>query len=373
MDFNHTEERTMLRDTLQRFLSDTYDHEKRRALIASDQPYDAAAFEALAELGILGALFGEAQGGFGGAGFDLAVVFEELGRAGVVEPVLPAVLTGGILADAGQNDLVEQIMSGASIVALAQGEAGARYDLSHVETTAQVAGDEIVLNGTKTHVLFGAEASHLVVSARESGAATDEAGISLFLVPVTAAGVAVTAHPNLDGTSGATVVLNNVKLDSSARLGDGGEGYGALELAVARGLTALAAEALGAMEAARDLTIDYLKERKQFGIAIGKFQALQHRMADMLIEIEQVRSAVVLAAGHLDGDRAVREQYASAAKNLVGRVAALVAEECIQLHGGIGMTDEYALSHYARRLTMVDHQFGDEDHHLMRFVQFRAA
>lgn len=373
MDFNHTEERAMLRDTLQRFLNDTYDHEKRRAVIASDQAYDTEAFGALAELGILGALFTEEQGGFGGQGFDLAVVFEELGRGGVIEPLLPAVLTGGILADAGQSDLVEEVIAGAAIVALAQGEAASRYDLAHVETTAAAEGDSVVLNGTKTHVLFGAEAQHLVVSARESGDITDEAGISLFLVPAEAAGVVVTGHPNLDGTSGATVTLNNVKLDASARLGGAGEGYALLEAAVARGLTALTAEALGAMEAARDLTIEYLKERKQFGIPIGKFQALQHRMADMLIEIEQVRSAVVLAAGNLEGDRAARESFVSAAKNLVGRVAALVAEECIQLHGGIGMTEEYALSHFARRLTMVDHQFGDVDHHLMRFVALKAA
>lgn len=373
MDFNHTEERTMLRDTMQRFLGETYDHEKRRALIASDQAYDADAYGALAELGILGALFDEAQGGFGGAGFDLAVVFEELGRAGVLEPMLPAVLTGGILADAGQSDLVDQVIAGRAIVALAQGEAGSRYDLSHVETTVVATGDQIVLNGTKTHVLFGAQAGHLVVSARESGDVTDEAGISLFLVPVDAAGVTVSGHANLDGSSGATVTLINVTLDSSARLGWAGDGFGALEQAVARGLTALCAEALGAMEAGRDLTVEYLKERKQFGIAIGKFQALQHRMADMLIEVEQARSAVVLAAGHLDGPRAQRECYVSAAKNLIGRVAALVSEECIQLHGGIGMTDEYALSHYTRRLTMVDHQFGDVDHHLMRFIQFRAA
>ncbi|GAA6159979.1 acyl-CoA dehydrogenase family protein [Ruegeria sp. HU-ET01832] len=372
MDFNHTEERVMLRDTLQRFLGDSYTHDHRRAVIASGRAYDETVFSALAEQGVLGALFTEEQGGFGGRGFDLSVVFEELGRAGVIEPLLPALLSGSILAGMGRDELVAEIITGEQIIALAHGETDARYDLNHVSTTAQAQGDERVLTGTKTNVLFGAQAGHLIVSARESGDVRDEAGISLFLVPIDAEGLTVVDHPNLDGTSGATVTLQQVRLDPAARLGQAGAGFEVIEAAVARALTALSAEALGAMEAVRDLTVAYLKERKQFGVPIGKFQALQLRMADMLIEIEQVRSGVILAAGHLGGPRHERERHVSASNNLVGRVAALVAEECIQMHGGIGMTDEYALSHYARRLTMIDHQFGDVDHHLMRFTAFGA-
>lgn len=369
MDFNLTEERSMLRDTLSRFLADKYDHEARRKLIASGKAYDAEIFAGLAELGVLGALISEEQGGFGGAGFDLSVVFEELGRAGVIEPVLPAVLTGGLLADAGHDDLVGEIIAGAQIVALAQGEAAARYDLNHVETAVA----DGVLSGVKTHVLNGAQAQSFVVSVRESGAVDDQDGISLFLVPVGASGVTVVEHINTDGTSAATVRFEGVAVDDTMRIGAAGAGFAALEAAVARALCAICAEALGAMEAAKALTIDYLKERKQFGIPIGKFQALQHRMADMLIEVEQARSAVINLAGTLEQPRDIRESHVSAAKNLIGRVGALVAEECIQMHGGIGMTDEYALSHFARRLTMIDHLFGDVDHHLARFIALKAA
>lgn len=373
MDFNHTEERVMLRDTLQRFLADNYDHEKRRAVIASASPFDPEIFNGFAELGVLGALFHEDHGGFAGQGFDLALIFEEIGRSGVIEPVLPAVLAGDVLAQAGQRDLVDHIISGEVIVGFAHGEPAARYDLNHVETTASAQQGQLVLNGTKTHVLFGAQSQFLVVSAREHGDLRDTSGISLFLVPIDADGVVVSEHPNLDGTMGATVTFTDVALPDTARLGAAGEGFAVIETAVARALTALCAEALGAMEAARDLTVAYLKDRKQFGVPIGKFQALQHRMADMLIEIEQVRSAVILAAGHLEGPRGARERHVSAAKNLVGRTASLVVEECIQMHGGIGMTEEYALSHLARRLTIIDHLFGDVDHHLMRFIALKAA
>lgn len=372
MDFNLTEERAMLRDTLQRFLADKYSHENRRALIAAGSAHDAEVYAGLAELGVLGALFSEEQGGFGGQGFDLMVVFEELGRAGVIAPVLPAVLAGGLIAELG-GGLADEIMAGTHIAALAHGEAAARYDLNHVETSAVTDGDAIVLLGIKTHVLHGAEAQSLVVSARETGDAADTAGISLFLVPVNTPGVTVSGHRNIDGIPAATVTLDGVQLTATARLGTAGEGFAALEAAVARGLTAICAEALGAMEAAKDLTVSYLKERKQFGSPIGKFQALQHRMADMLIEIEQARSAVINLAGNLQQPRALREIHVSAAKNLIGRTGALVAEECIQMHGGIGMTDEYALSHFARRLTMIDHLFGDTDYHLERFIALKAG
>ncbi|SHJ30558.1 Acyl-CoA dehydrogenase [Shimia gijangensis] len=362
MDFNLTEERRMLQDSLGRFLSDKYDHESRRKVIAAGKPYDAGLFAGLAELGVLGALFAEDQGGFGGLGFDLSVVFEELGRAGVIEPVLPAVLTGSLVAE--NADLVENIIAGEAVVTLAHSEAAARYDLNYVTTTSSNG----VLNGAKVHVLNGAQASYLVVSAREGGDDWDKDGIALFLVRTDATGVTITDHVNNDGTSGATVVLDNVTPD--ARLTGG---FAALELAVARGTLALSAEALGAMESAKALTLDYLKERKQFGIPIGKFQALQHRMADVLIEVEQARSAVINLAGHMEADRDTRERHVSATKNLMGRVGAQVVEEAVQMHGGIGMTDEYALSHFARRITMIDHWLGDVDHHLARFIDLSAG
>lgn len=370
MDFTPTEDRAMLKDMLRRVLSESFDHEKRRTLLASGAPFDAALWAQLAELGILGALFPEDQGGFGGAGFDIALVFEELGRAGVIEPLLSSgILGGGLVAQLGNADqqaLVAEVIAGETRLAFAHAEPGTRYDLADVSMTL---GADMTLSGTKTHVLGGAEAQMLVVSVRESGTAGDTDGLSLILVPTDAPGVTVTRHVTVDGFSAATVTFDSVAVQDSARLGTAGTAYDAIEEVIARATLAVSAEALGAMESAKEMTITYLKERQQFGRAIGKFQALQHRMADVLIEVEQARSAVVNLAGHLDAPRALRERHVSATKNLIGRVGALVAEEAVQLHGGIGMTDEYALSHFVRRIVMIDHLFGDVDHHLERFIQ----
>ncbi len=370
MDFTPTEDRAMLKDMLRRVLTENTDHEKRRALLASGAPFDAALWAQLAELGILGALFPEDQGGFGGAGFDIALVFEELGRAGGIEPVLSsAILGGGLVAQLGRADqqaLVAEVIAGETRLAFAHAEPGTRYDLADVSLAL---GPDMTLSGTKTHVLGGAEAQMLVVSVRESGAAGDTDGLSLILVPTDAPGLTVTRHVTVDGFSAATVTFDSVAVDEEARLGTAGTAYDVIEEVFARATLAVSAEALGAMESAKEMTITYLKERQQFGRAIGKFQALQHRMADVLIEVEQARSAVVNLAGHLDAPRALRERHVSATKNLIGRVGALVAEEAVQLHGGIGMTDEYALSHFVRRIVMIDHLFGDVDHHLERFIQ----
>ena len=376
MDFNLTDEQGMLRDTLKRFLADKYSHENRQKLISSGMAYSPELFASLAELGVLGAMFTEEQGGYGGSGFDLSLVFEELGFAGTIEPVLPAVLAGGLLAELGSQDqlaYIDEIIAGSQIAALAHVEAGARYELSHVGTTATVDGNALVLNGTKTHVLSGAQSQLLLVSAREAGGISDTGGISLFLVRVALQGVKCVNQVNIDGTSSATIYLENVRLKKSDRLGAPGEAFAPLERAVARGMTAICAEALGAMEAAKALTLEYLKDRKQFGVSIGKFQALQHRMADMLIEIEQSRSAVINLSGNLHQPHEWRERHVSSTKNLIGRVGAMVSEECIQMHGGIGMTDEYALSHFTRRLIMIDHLFGDADYHLERFISLTAA
>ena len=377
MDFSLKEEHVLLRNMLQKFLLENYSHEKRREVLAADTAYDRDIFAELAELGILGALFAEANGGLGGTGFDLSIVFEELGRAGVIEPILGnAVLAGGLVAERGSEldkALLADLILGKKILAFAHAENESRYDLAHVSASAQLDGNAVILNGTKVHVINGAEAGTFVVSARETGGRYEREGISLFLVSTDAEGVRATGVRNIDGTAAATVVFDDVRLDATARLGGIGTAYTSIETAVARATLAVCAEAVGAMEAAKTLTINYLKERQQFGTPIGKFQALQHRMADMLIEVEQARSAVINLAGHIDAPRNERERFVSAAKNLIGRAGALVAEECVQLHGGIGMTEEYALSHYAKRLIMIDHQFGDVDHHLERFISLSAA
>lgn len=377
MNFDLTEERQMLQDTLRRYLTDRYTTTQRNAIIESDEGVSAEIWAELAELGVIGALFTEDQGGFGGAGFDITTVFEELGRAGVVEPFLDtAVLGGGVIATLGSDDqkeLLENVIAGAEHLALAHGEPTSRYDLSRVETTAKAEGDSVVLNGRKAVVVNAEAAGNLIVSARETGGVMDEDGISLFLVPADAAGISMRGYPMLAGGRAAEVTLDGVTVPASARLGAAGQAYGALKDVVARANVALSAEALGAMEAATELTRDYLTTRKQFGRPIGTFQALAHRYSDLLIELEQARSAVINAAGYLDADTATRDKHIASTRNLIGRAGRLVAEESIQMHGGIAMTQEYELAHIAKRIVMTDHRFGDADYHMERFIELSAA
>ncbi|MDP3668674.1 MAG: acyl-CoA dehydrogenase [Telluria sp.] len=372
MNFEHTEERRMLADSLNRFIAEQYDFETRDRIVKSAPGFSREIWRQFAELGVIGALFREADGGFGGAGFDIAVVFEALGRGLVVEPLLgSAILAGDAIAAAGneaQRALLANIVDGTTIASFAHDEPGTHYELARVHTRAERSGGQWVLNGAKAVVQLGEHADLFVVSARTAGAAGDEAGISLFLLPAGTPGLSVRGCPVIDGGRVAELTLNDVRLDAGALLGAENQGYLTLERAVGRGVLALCAEALGAMEVVKTATLEYLRTRKQFGILIGSFQALQHRMADLLLEIEQARSAVINAAAALDTERLPRERALAAAKVSIGRIGALVAEESIQLHGGIGMTWELPLAHYAKRLVMIDHQLGDEDHHLQRFI-----
>ena len=389
MNFEHTEERRMLADSLNRFIDEQYSFDTRNRIAASADGMSADIWRRFAELGVIGALFRDEDGGFGGFGFDIAVVFEALGRGLVIEPLLgSAILAGEAIAIAGnsaQKALLADIVDGSTIASFAHDEPGSHYELARVQTTAEHRIDSTgsagntarwVLNGAKSAVLQGESATLFVVSARTAGAVDDEAGISLFLVPKDTPGLIVRGTPTMDGGRVAELVFNDVVLDAGAVLGPEGQAYLALERAIGRGVLALCAEALGAMEAAKLATLDYLRTRKQFGIAIGSFQALQHRMVDLLLEIEQARSAVINAAAAIDGERSgerggeriARERALSAAKMSIGRIGTLVAEECIQLHGGIGMSWELPLAHYAKRLVMIDHQLGDQDHHLQRYI-----
>ncbi|SIT38657.1 Acyl-CoA dehydrogenase domain protein [Paraburkholderia ribeironis] len=376
MNFQHTEDRRMLADSLNRFISEQYGFETRDRIASSAQGFSTELWGRFAELGVTGALFDEANGGYGGGGFDIAVVFESLGRGLVVEPFLDTLIVGRAIARSGndaQKAALGELIDGSRIVALAHGEPDSHYELARVTTRAQKSGDAWQLNGAKAVVQQGEHASWLLVSARTSGADDADAGITLFLVPRNAAGVSVRGYRKIDGGRAAEVTFDHVTLGDDAVLGIADEGFATLEYAVSCGVLALCAEALGAMDVAKDYTLDYLRTRKQFGVPIGSFQALQHRMADLLLEIEQARSAVINAAAALDGaGRKVRERAVSAAKYSIGRIGTRVAEECIQLHGGIGMTWELPLAHYAKRLVMIDHQLGDEDHHLERFVALGA-
>lgn len=374
MNFDLTEERQMLQDTLRRFLRDRYTTEARNRILASESGMSAEVWAGLADLGVLGAIFTEDQGGFAGAAFDIAVVFEELGRAGVVEPVFDTgVLGGRLLAAAGEDALTAEVIGGAAHLALAHGEPGARYDLTHVATTLRTQGDALVLQGRKAVVVNAEAAGHLIVSARESGAADDPSGISLVLVPAGAPGLSLRGYPLLAGGRAAEVTLDGVRLPATARLGAPGDGWALLDEVFALAHVALAAETLGAMETAVALTREYLGTRHQFGRPIGSFQALQHRMADLLIEMEQARSAVILAAGHLADVGRSRDLHVAAARHLIARVGRLVAEESIQMHGGIAMTQDYELAHIAKRIVMAEHRLGDADHHLERFIALSAA
>ncbi|WP_137894748.1 acyl-CoA dehydrogenase [Ramlibacter sp. 2FC] len=371
MNFEHTEDRRMLADSLDRFVAEQYGFESRNRIAYGEQGHSTELWQQFAELGAIGALFPESEGGFGGAGFDIAVVFESLGRGLVAEPFLGALMVGRAIAAAGsaaQKERLAGLMAGSQIAALAHDEPGNHYELSRVATRAERQGEGWVLSGAKAVALFGDEAQLLLVSARTAGALEDEAGLSLFLVPGDAAGLTRRGYGRIDGGRAAELVLDQVQLGADALLGAEGQGLATLELAIAHGLLALSAEALGAMEVAKQHTLEYLRTRKQFGVPIGSFQALQHRMADLLLEVEQARSAVINAAAAIDADRLTRERAVSAAKFSIGRIAALVAEESIQMHGGIGMTWELPLAHYAKRLVMIDHQLGDEDHHLARYM-----
>ncbi len=376
MNFQHTDDRRMLADSLNRFVAEQYVFETRDRVAKSAEGYSPELWRQFADLGVIGALFGEDDGGFAGGGFDIAVVFEALGRGLVVEPFLGTVLAGSAIAQAGsaaQQALLAEIIGGTRIAAFAHAEPEAQHALTQVNTRVQRVGAQWQLDGAKAVVQHAELADVFVVSARSSGAVDDEAGVSLFIVPAGTPGLTLRGYPTIDGGRAAELTLAGVTLGADALLGAEGAGAATIEHSVGKGVLALCAEAVGAMDVAKDATLEYLRTRKQFGVPIGSFQALQHRMADLLVEIEQARSAVINAAAALDADRVTRERALSAAKFTIGRTGTRVAEECIQLHGGIGMTWELPLPHYAKRLVMIDHQLGDEDHHLARFIALGRA
>jgi len=367
MNFTFTEEQTQLRDSLRRFLTKEYAFDRRREIIASPTGTSAQVWGQFADLGILALPFAEQDGGLGGSPTDTMLVMEELGRALVVEPYLSTVvLAGGIIARAGSPAQREAILPGIAAgelrLAFAHGEAQARFALDDVATTARRDGDDWVLDGAKAMVRDGEGADHLLVSARS------EAGISLFLVPGDAPGLDRQGHHTHDGGRVAEVTLRGVRLPSDALVGAEGGGLTLVEQATDHGIAALCAEAVGAMEVLIALTLEYVKTRKQFGVAIGSFQVLQHRLADMVLELELARSMTYLATAKLDQpDGPERRKAISGAKFLVGRAARTVGQEAVQLHGGMGVTDELATGHYFKRLTLINASFGDRDHHLERF------
>jgi alkylation response protein AidB-like acyl-CoA dehydrogenase len=375
VDFSNTEEQQMLQESVQKFVHKSYDFDTRNQIIASEKGYSEENWQLFAELGWLTVPFKEDDGGFGGSAVDLAVMMEEFGKAMLVEPfVASAVLSGGLISEQGSEEqkaeLLPKIMEGGLQLACAYAEPGSRFNLSNVKTTASVDGDTVVLNGSKTAVLNGSNAEVLLVVARESGSATDAAGISVFMVDAASAGVSIQSFANVDGKKSAEIQLKDVSVPISARLGTAGNALQALQDSVDRATLAVSAEAVGAMEALLHKTVEYSKTRKQFGTAIGTFQALQHRMADMFIECQLARSIVIMAAMKLDGGEAALEKTkaVSAAKSRIGKAIQKVGQEAIQIHGGIGMTEELDVGHLFKLVTAAEIMFGNTDYHTERFA-----
>ena len=375
MDFDFTEEQRLLDETVRRLVKDEYDIAKRKSYMAAPDGFSRALWARYAELGLLGLPFAESEGGFGGSAVETMIVMESFGRGLVVEPYLASVVLGGGLVTlagsaAQKQAILPQVASGKRLLAFAHGERQSRYALADVETTARKDGSGWVLSGRKGVVLNGDSADQLIVSARSAGGSRERSGIGLFLVDAKAKGVSRRGYPTVDGMRAAEVTLETVRVGADAVLGSPENAYPVIEHAVDRALAALSAEAVGIMETLNAMTLDYLKTRKQFGVPIGSFQALQHRMADMVVEHEQAKSMAVLAALSADlADTAERRRVISAAKVQIGRSGRFVGQQSIQLHGGIGMTDEYLAGHYFKRLTMIDQSFGDADHHLDRFAE----
>ncbi|WP_151635026.1 acyl-CoA dehydrogenase family protein [Noviherbaspirillum aerium] len=370
MDFNYTPEQQQFKDALRRFIDKDYTFEHRKKIIHSEQGISDQAWGTLVELGMTALPVPEEQGGFNGSAVDMLVVMQELGRGIVVEPYFATVLGAQFLKLAGgQEALLEQVASGELKLAAALGEKQARHDLFDIATTAKADGDGYVINGTKTVVIHGGQAGMLIVSARSGGAQRDTDGISLFVVPADASGVTRRDYRTIDGLRAADIRFDNVRVPASALLGSAGAGWDILDAAADYGATLLCAEAVGAMDALNGATLEYLKTRQQFGVPIGKFQALQHRMAEMFMQAEQARSMATLAAVKVSSaDVEERRRTVSAAKARVGQALKYVGQQAIQLHGGMGVTDEMPAAHHFKRLTMIDLTLGDTDHHLARFA-----
>jgi len=373
MDFDLSDEQSLLKDTARRWASDTYSSiEQLAAARAEPLGFAEAKWAELAELGLLGLPFAEADGGFGGGPVETLVVMEALGRALAPEPYLACVILGGGAvrlagSEAQRAALLPGLIDGSARLAFAHSEVQARYDLEDVATTARAVDGGFRLDGRKSVVLNADAASTLVVSARTSGHRRDAAGISLFLVPVDAPGVTVSAYPTQDGGRAAEVILTDVAVPADAVLGTVGEGFAVVERVVESAIAALCAEAVGLMEALLDLTVEYLKTRKQFGVAIGTFQALQHKAVDMFVALEQARSMALYAAMMVEAEDAAERRVAlSAAKVQINRSARLVGQTAVQLHGGIGMTMEYIGAHHFRRLAIIELMFGDTAFHQRR-------
>ena len=372
MNFDFSEEQTLLRDSVARFVQDQYDFDTRRAIAATPEGMSRRNWQTFAELGWLGVPFAEEHGGFGGGLVDLMVMMEELGKGLVLEPYFATVvLYGALLRAAGsaaqQARYVPGIIDGSALGAFAYLERQSRYELSDVATRATPTADGFVLKGEKVAVANGANADTLIVSARTSGGAFDTQGISLFVAPADAPGLERLSYRMMDGQLVANVVLHDVRVGRDALLGELDGGYAVIERVVREALIALGAEALGLMGQLNAKTLEYSKTREQFGVAIGSFQALQHRMVDTFMAYEQAKSMLYRAVCALESEDPDARRTIHAMKVMIDKCARHIFEEAIQIHGGMGLTEELDIGHYARRLMMINATRGDGDYHQARF------
>ena len=376
MNFDYTEEQTMLRDSIAKWAAGQYDFEKRRAALASEDGWKKN-WATFAELGLLAAPLPEEAGGLGGGAIDIAVVMEEFGKALVVEPYVPTVVIGaGALGAAGSAAQKEEhlgaIAGGERIIAFAQAEPKSRWALNDVSVSAKKDGAGYVLNGQKAVVIGAPQADYLLVTARTAGGQRDAKGISLFLAPKNAKGVTTRDYPTMDGTRAAEVYFENVSLGADALVGAADGALPLVERLVDEANAAFNHEAVGCMRMMTSSTQDYAKTRKQFGRAIADFQVLQHRMVDMVMHTEESVSMALLATLKLDASDDARAKAVSAAKVSIGRAGRFVGQNAVQIHGGMGVTDEMRVGHYFKRVPMLDSTFGNVDYHLKRFTALSA-
>jgi len=372
MNFNLSEEQNMLKDSVSRFVQNQYDFDTRRKIVASDEGFSRENWQTFAELGWLSIPFTEAQGGFGGSVLDTMVVMEEMGKGLVAEPFIATVLLfGGLLSkssnSASHNATIQQIIDGEVQGAFAYLERQSRFEMTDIKTTATKNNNGYTLNGEKTVVFNGTSADKIIVSARTSGDQFDQQGISLFIVDANSQGIEKTNYRLMDGQCVANIVLNDVQVSADQLIGEVDKAYPLMQAVINDVMIAICAEAFGIMQVLNTTTIEYAKTRKQFGVAIGSFQALQHRMVDTFMACEQTQSLLLRAAGSLAAGNDESELDTLALKVMVGRAGKLIGGEAIQIHGGMGITDELNIGHYVKRLMMINTTFGDADYQQQKF------
>jgi pimeloyl-CoA dehydrogenase small subunit len=372
MDFSFTEEQTLLRNSVSKFLADNYAFETFKKISRAEPGWSPSIWKQFAELGLLAAPLPEEHGGLGGGAVDTMIVMEEFGRALVLEPLVQTVVVGGGFlgrgSEAQKSEWLPKIAGGETVIAFAFAEPQGRFNFADLATTAKRRGANYILNGQKAVVLGGPWADTLIVTARTAGGQRDAKGVSVFLVDKKSKGVTTRDYPTVDGLRASEITFENVEVAAASLVGAADSGLALIEQVTDEAIAAHSAEAVGAMKVLLDATVEYSKTRKQFGVPIGKFQVLQHRMVDMFMHAEQSASITLMVTLKLGDSETERKKAASAAKVQIGKAGRFIGQQAVQIHGGMGMTDELSVGHYFKRLTMLDTLYGNVDHHLKRYA-----